>query len=584
MEKLLDYSICKDKTVDETIATIKHILHKCSIELNEAILERKGNPVASVRLTINGTNIGTNGKGTNLKNALASGYAEFIERLQNQILEFYFIDDTYTVENGLEYLKNSIVSKSELDSPTSYLTLQSAINECKKYYNRPQKIALQKFYSVKMHKEVDLPSDFIHFAQGSNGMAAGNTFEEAIVQGLSEICERYTTKVILTEHKNIPTIPPKYYEKYENIKSLIQYIESNGYKITIKDASIGKFPVIITIFEDLKYKENGVTIRPGSHPYFPVAVERTLTEFLQGFDIENEDERKSRKIFKFADDDILENIIQDIGRQSTPSDKTNPNFVNLFSDNFDYDFNPDIWYFKETTNQEMLQSLCKSILADKDDIFIRNYDFLGFPVVYIYIPKMSQFYSVSDKTLDGLLNIHQIRNNLKENNYSPLTVNKIFKACDFNSSYKFPVEPNKISDITPTSIALCCAILMDDFFNIKKYINRILSEIEIDPIYQNIQKVFYKILASYFNLKEKGYDKNTIKTKLLEQYDKQTVNKVFVFLQALNFERIIKMLEKNNRKNKKPDFTYLESKLKELYLKNPPSQTVFKQIFNKLDT
>ena len=42
--------------------------------------------LCSNRVTIAGTNIGTNGKDTSEQYCLASGYAEFMERLQNNIL------------------------------------------------------------------------------------------------------------------------------------------------------------------------------------------------------------------------------------------------------------------------------------------------------------------------------------------------------------------------------------------------------------------------------------------------------------------------------------------------------------------
>lgn len=48
-----------------------------------------------------------------------------------------------------------------------------------------------------------MPESLINILCGSNGLAAGNSFEEAYVQGISEICERYVIQYIYTENMMI---------------------------------------------------------------------------------------------------------------------------------------------------------------------------------------------------------------------------------------------------------------------------------------------------------------------------------------------------------------------------------------------
>ena len=74
---------------ETTIANIRTALHKLGLLLHEShILHRD---FYSCRVILGNKdllplNIGTNGKGRSFEYSLASGYAEFMERLQNQLL------------------------------------------------------------------------------------------------------------------------------------------------------------------------------------------------------------------------------------------------------------------------------------------------------------------------------------------------------------------------------------------------------------------------------------------------------------------------------------------------------------------
>lgn len=73
-----------------TVTKIRSILQKIGIFVREDIYTASNN-LFTARISIandslKNLNIGTNGKGTSYLYALASGYAEFMERLQNKIL------------------------------------------------------------------------------------------------------------------------------------------------------------------------------------------------------------------------------------------------------------------------------------------------------------------------------------------------------------------------------------------------------------------------------------------------------------------------------------------------------------------
>lgn len=71
-------------------------------------------------------------------------------------------------------------------------------------------------------------------------MSAGNSFEEAMVQGMSEIIERYVQKKIIKERISLPDIPVEYIKKYPHIYEMFRKLEQKQeYKCWLKDCSLG---------------------------------------------------------------------------------------------------------------------------------------------------------------------------------------------------------------------------------------------------------------------------------------------------------------------------------------------------------
>lgn len=63
---------------------------------------------------------------------------------------------------------------------------------------------------------------------GSNGMSAGNTREEALVQGMSEVVERYVQKRIFSDRPALPDIPEDYLRRFEDIYGMYCAIRESG--------------------------------------------------------------------------------------------------------------------------------------------------------------------------------------------------------------------------------------------------------------------------------------------------------------------------------------------------------------------
>lgn len=130
-----------------------------------------------------------------------------------------------------------------------------------------------------------LNPEMLNFIQGSDGLAAGNTIEEAIVQAMSEIYEHYATDKLyynnsseiiyyqLNLHKMKSTLP-------EYLNNIIDKIEEGGYHLMVYDLSYNfNVPVLAAIIIDSYHV---VHLNLGAAPVFNIALERTLTEIYQG--------------------------------------------------------------------------------------------------------------------------------------------------------------------------------------------------------------------------------------------------------------------------------------------------------------
>ena len=79
----------------------------------------------------------------------------------------------------------------------------------------------------------------------SNGMASGNTPEEAIVQDLRRSSERYVqTETFRREAFALPDVPDEYIEKFPYVHEIYSRLKAlPGYKVMMKDCSFGgKYP------------------------------------------------------------------------------------------------------------------------------------------------------------------------------------------------------------------------------------------------------------------------------------------------------------------------------------------------------
>ena len=282
----INYNNYKDCEPEQTIFNIKKILFELNIFTYEKLWLEKNNIIFSCRVQVYGTNIGANGKGLNKMLALASAYGELMERLQTFHI-FKNIDIVKEYENKYNFKVSSDEIKGTLLNLPNCFKKSHIFNNITTYdYYRKERNnfnILLPFENIINSNIEYLPIELIFYINGSNGLCAGNTYEEAITQGFSEIFERYVLKKIFEDNILLPEVKKDYLkQKFPLESKLIENLEStNKYNIIVKDCTFNNiFPVMGLIIIDIKTKKFVVNL--GSDPDIRIALQRCLTEVFQG--------------------------------------------------------------------------------------------------------------------------------------------------------------------------------------------------------------------------------------------------------------------------------------------------------------
>ena len=219
----------------------------------------------------------------------------------------------------------------------------------------------------------------------SNGMSAGNSVAEARVQALAEIFERHVKFRIIGEGLCLPDVPEAVIARYPKIAAGLRDLRAAGFGILVKDASLGgRYPVMnVTL---LNPHDQGCFASFGAHPRFEVALERALTELLQGRALDALDDfpEPGFDLDEIADAQNLEiHFVDSSGVISWEFLRARPDFE--FAD----------WDFQGGTKDEFAR-LCAAIHADGRDVYIADFDHLGVYACRILVPGMSEIYPLDD--------------------------------------------------------------------------------------------------------------------------------------------------------------------------------------------
>lgn len=277
----------KDRRPTDTINAVQEFLRGKDIHVEETNTTCMGSCYA-VTLVVENTNLFVNGKGSSLEFARASAYGELMERVLTKVLFRYNYYDRYSKERDTIFFEDEVLfDEAEYKNHLSELGLRncdyhSALDVQKYFTAFSSKLVMEPFNTINGEKTKYFPVSVLDVLFGTNGMAFGNTLEEAKTQALSEVFERYCNKEIINKEIIMPQIPADgSIFKDRLLEEIVEVKEKTGLEVTIYDASLGKgYPVISVIFEN---KENNTYfVKFGAHFDINVATERCLTEMFQG--------------------------------------------------------------------------------------------------------------------------------------------------------------------------------------------------------------------------------------------------------------------------------------------------------------
>ncbi|WP_152208164.1 OsmC domain/YcaO domain-containing protein [Marinobacter changyiensis] len=412
----------KDLPLEQTISNMTRILQDLGMKIEIASWRNIVPHVWSLHIRDAASPMCfTNGKGSTKESALCSALGEFIERLN---CNFFYNDQFFGEDIANREFVHYPNEKWFKPGPDDELPEGILDDHCLAIYNPEGELFASNLIDTNSGKTergivslpfvrqsdgevVYFPSNLIENLFLSNGMSAGNTLQEAQVQCLSEIFERAVKKQIIEEELALPDVPQHVLEKYPNILEGVQALEAQGFPTLVKDASLGgQFPVMCVTL--MNPRTGGVFASFGAHPSLEVALERSLTELLQGRSFEGLNDVPPPTFNSLAvtePNNFVEHFIDSTGVVSW----------RFFSARSDYDFCE--WDFSGT-NEEEAAGLFNILKELGKESYVAVYEELGAPVCRILVPGYSEIYPADDlvwdntnKALDyreAILNLHTL--------------------------------------------------------------------------------------------------------------------------------------------------------------------------------
>ncbi|MEQ1111473.1 OsmC domain/YcaO domain-containing protein [Acinetobacter johnsonii] len=418
----------KDLPLEETIANMSGILAGLGMKIEIASWRNIVPNVWSLHIRdAQSPMCFTNGKGSSKESALASALGEFIERLN---CNFFYNDQFWGEDIANAEFVHYPDEKWFMPGPNGEMPEGVLDEYTLEIYDPEEELLGTHLYDTNSGKTergicalpfvrqsdaevVYFPSNLIENLYLSNGMSAGNTLAEAQVQCLSEIFERAVKREILEGELTLPDVPQEVLAKYPSILAGIQGLEEQGFPVLVKDASLGgQYPVMCVTL--MNPRTGGVFASFGAHPSFEVALERSLTELLQGRSFEGLNDLPCPTFSSNAvtePNNFVEHFIDSSGVVSW----------RFFSAKSNYDFVE--WDFTnqgQNSNADEADALFGILENMGKEVYMAIYQHLGATACRILVPGYSEIYLVEDLVWDNtnkallyredILNLHRLNN------------------------------------------------------------------------------------------------------------------------------------------------------------------------------
>ena len=396
----------KDASLEHSIAGMQTRLAALGFELEECSWLNPVDNVWSVHVRNPACPLMfTNGKGATQLAARASALGEYFERLScNYFWNHYYLGENIANGQFVHDPRERWFPVEGDDWPAALLT-----PELQAFYNPEGSIPAEMLIDMNTGHygrgicaipyvrqrdgaTVLFPVNIISNLYVSNGMSAGNTPNEARAQALSEIIERHVKFRVIAEGLCLPDVPEDVIARFPGIAAGIAGLRAAGFGILVKDASLGgRYPVLCVTL--LNPRDQGVFASFGAHPRFEIALERALTELLQG--------RALDALDGFPPPGLdLDEVASAPNLEIHFVDSSGIVHWNFFREAGEFaDFEFADWNFNALETGSTADDyawLSERIHADGHDIYIADFEHLGVYACRILVPGMSEIYPVDD--------------------------------------------------------------------------------------------------------------------------------------------------------------------------------------------
>lgn len=488
------YVLGKDLPLEQTIANMSGILAGLGMKIEIASWRNIVPNVWSLHIRdAYSPMCFTNGKGATKESALASALGEFIERLN---CNFFYNDQFwgediaqadfvhYPDERWFQPGRKDALPSEILDAYC--LAIYNPDGELRGSHlydtnsgNIERGICSLPFVRQSDGETVYFPSNLIENLYLSNGMSAGNTLAEAQVQCLSEIFERAVKREILEGELALPDVPAEVLARYPGIVAGIQGLEEQGFPVLVKDASLGgRFPVMCVTL--MNPRTGGVFASFGAHPSLEVALERSLTELLQGRSFEGLNDLPQPTFESHAlmePNNFVEHFIDSSGVVSW----------RFFSAKADFAFAD--WDFTaqgDNANAEEAATLFAILDGMGKQVYMAVYEHLGAKACRILVPGYSEIYPIEDLIWDNtnkalffredILNLHRLDDDALGDLLQRLEESELDDYTDIRTLIGIEFDENTVwGQLTILELKVLIQLVLERFDDAKELVEMFLQ-------------------------------------------------------------------------------------------------------------
>jgi ribosomal protein S12 methylthiotransferase accessory factor len=503
--------LSKDATLEESLQKMKNILNDVGCEVNFSQSKHPLQNCFSVNLSSVEAprHIYSNGKGILNDASMASALGEYIERLQtnNFFIDFHlpnrkYFPDEVAFEFDGDYLNTEL---KEIYNPRDELMNEDLVDFNSDYAD---KIVSLPFVKNSTKEKTYIPINILSNLYVSNGLATGNTPLEAQVQALSEIFERYAKMEIIKNGYALPAFTQELLESFPRVYKDVTALRALGYIVEVLDASLGgKFPVTAISF--INPKTSTLFVSFGAHPILEVSLERTMTELMQGRLIDDLD--------SFETPTFDMSIVSDsFNLESHFVDSNGKLGFSFLSSEKSFELT-EFTYSGNSTKDEcdFLLDILKNM---NKEMYLREYDYLGFYSCQMIVPNISEVYPIEDLIYNNKNNGKLIRDmvlNFKE--YDPKDI---------------MIEIERLED--SLNMEKYIGVIFEENFNLLEFKAQIYLELdEVDEaleIFEYLDNKLGKLIVELARMEELELDFSDYEDALYNIFTEEKVLKALSIL------------------------------------------------------